>query len=122
MAADGRVPADGRAWPKGWPRTAEARRAKALRMLADGYELLRHVKGGHLPVPGAEAIMGHPGPPYVGGYFISRATFDAWRERGYIERAAPYMTKGWQLWRITPPGVRAALTSTRQRSRVASCS
>lgn len=90
-----------------------ARALYVLLMLVAGYEILRYTKGAKLPA-GFDAILGRPGPPYSRGALLTRETFNYWRERRYISKVAPYVTRGWQVWRITEAG-RAAARRRRPR-------
>lgn len=89
------------------PQQLEARRAQALQLLVDGYEILHPVVREPLG-PEIAGIMGKPGPPYVRGYILTKATFEVWRSNGFIAREGRARTRGWELWRITATGWEAS--------------
>ena len=78
---------------------------RAVTLMADGYEILRHVSG-HSRGLGLDAIMGKP---MTNGkmhrpYLMSREVFLAYRAHDWICRLKPYRRHGWQVWVITKAG------------------
>ena len=85
--------------------TTERAGERAVTLMADGYEILRPVKGTSKAM-GTDALMGKPAtdatmhPPFR----MTREVFNAYRANGWIQKLKPYKTKGWQAWRITEAG------------------
>lgn len=79
---------------------------RAITLLADGYEILRHTSGKiGIGQPGVALL----GKPMTGGrthrpWALTREVFYAYRDRGWIAKGRPYVRRGWQVWLITDAG------------------
>lgn len=78
---------------------------RGITLMADGYEILRPVKGMSIAL-GTDALMGKPAltGQMFPGYRLTREVFNAYRAAGWIQKIKPYVAKGWQAWGITAAG------------------
>lgn len=87
------------------------RQRQALRLLTQGYDILFLKTGELLSVAGKPvvAIMGRPIDQGGGqGYLLTQASFECFRDRGFIEHVKSFRSRRTSLWRITETGRAAA--------------